>query len=221
MTWNSGSNEVNVDCECLLTGPARWQSRKTTEEEGLCPVSATSGHGRRCARVGLPVRLHRRPLHQWRWRRGGHASSHGHRGRALAWSRLPVARQPLIPVTEAAFLRSERLLNLGGRQRGVDPNVKSAGNTQRLQLPAATPHHQEVVSRWGYQAFVRPSNGCANAEAPVVGPYPADACRPPNAPCGVGAAPTSWTPGPTWQPPGRQAIPPKLTSPASHRLPRM
>ena len=88
-----------------------------------------------------------------------------------------MARQPLTLVAEAARLRSDRLLDLDAQQRGVDPIVKSTGNAQRFQLPATTPHHREVVLRGGHQAFVRPSNGCADAEAPVVGPYPADACR--------------------------------------------
>ena len=72
-------------------------------------------------------------------------------------------------------------------------------------------HHREVVSRGGHQSFVRPSDGCANAEASVAGPYPADACRPPIAPCGVGAGPTIWTVGavPTWQPPDGHTPPPK------------
>ena len=72
-------------------------------------------------------------------------------------------------------------------------------------------HHREVVSRGGHQSFVRPSDGCANAEASVAGPYPADACRPPSAPCGVGAGPTIWTVGavPTWHPPDGHTPPPK------------
>ena len=61
---------------------------------------------------------------------------------------------------------------------------KSAGNAQRLQLPATAPHHREIVSRGCHQAFVRPSEGCADAEASLAGTYPADACRPPNASCG-------------------------------------
>ena len=44
-------------------------------------------------------------------------------------------------------LRSECLLDPDARQRGVDANAKSAGNAQWLQLPAATSHHREVVSR--------------------------------------------------------------------------
>ena len=125
-------------------------------------------------------------------------------------------------VTEAGPLHSEHLLDLDARQRGVDLNVKSAGNAQRLQLPAATLHHREVViSRGDHQAFVRLSNGCADTDAPVVGPYPADACRPPSAPGGFGAGSTSWTPVQTWQPLDGHATPPKQTSPASHRPPRM
>ena len=94
-----------------------------------------------------------------------HAPSRGHRGRALAWSRLPVARQPLAPVTEAAPLGSECLLDHDARQRGADANTNSAGNAQRLHLSATAPHHREVVSRGGHQAFVRPSDGCSDGEA--------------------------------------------------------
>ena len=32
---------------CLPTGPARWQSRQASEEEGICCVAFTSGNGRR------------------------------------------------------------------------------------------------------------------------------------------------------------------------------
>ena len=39
-------------------------------------------------------------------------------------------------------------------QRVFDVNAKSAGNAQWRQLPAATSHHREVVSRGGHQAFV-------------------------------------------------------------------
>ena len=51
---------------------------------------------------------------------------------ALAWSRLPVARQPLTAVTEAAPLCSERLLDTDAWQRGMDANAKSTGNAQRF-----------------------------------------------------------------------------------------
>ena len=148
--------------------------------------ACTSGHVRRVARDRLPVRLPRVPFHQRRRRRGAHAPSHGHRGRALA-------------VTEAASLRNERLLDLNARPRGVDANAKSAGNAEWLQLSATAPHHREVVSGGGHQAFLRPADGCADAEAPLAGPHPADACRPPSAPCGVGTGPTSWTAISTWQ----------------------
>ena len=77
-----------------------------------------------------------------------------------------MARQSLTPVTQAAPLRSECLLDPDARQRGVDANAKSAGNAQ---LPAATSHHQEVVSRRGHDAFVRPSEGCADEKASVAG----------------------------------------------------
>ena len=106
-----------------------------------------------------------------------------------------MARQPLTPVTQAAPLRSECLLDPEARQRGVDVNTKSAGNSQWLQLPTATPHHREVVSRGGHQAFVRSSDGCADVEAPVAGPYPADACRPPSAVLALGQQT-----GPPYQP---------------------
>ena len=114
----------------------------------------------------------------------------------------------------------KRLLDLDAWQQGLDPNAKSAGNAQWFQLPATAPHHREVVSRGGHQAFVRTSDGCADAEASLAGPYPADACRPPIAPCGVGAGPMSWTAVPTWQPPDGHALPPTQTSPASSRPPR-
>ena len=87
-----------------------------------------------------------------------------------------MARQPPTPATQAAPLRSECLLDPDAWQRGVEDNAKSAGNPQWLQLPAATPHHRVLVLRCGHQSFVRPSDGCANAEASVAGPYPADAC---------------------------------------------
>ena len=92
---------------------------------------------------------------------------------------------------------------------------KSAGNAQWLQLSAITPHHREVVSRGGHQAFVRPSDGCADAEESLAGPYPADARRPPSAPCSVGAGPTSWTTVPTWQPADGHTPTPKRSNPAS------
>ena len=55
----------------------------------------------------------------------------------------------------------------------------------------------------------------------MAGPYPADACRPPSAPCGVGAGPTNWTALQTWQPLGGHAPPTNRTSPASRRPPRI
>ena len=94
--------------------------------------------------------------------------SHGHRSRGLdhLWrdNRLPRSlklRLYAASVCSTLTHSSEAL------------NAKSAGKTQRLQLPATAPHHREVVSRGGHQAFVRPS------EASLAGPYPADACRPP------------------------------------------
>ena len=138
------------------------------------------------------------------------ASTSGH-GRQVARDRLPV-RLPR---------RSECLLDPDARQRGVDTYAKSAGNAQRVQLPATTSHHRDVVSRGGHDAFVRPSDGCADAEAPVAGPHPANACRSPSAPCGVGAGPTSWTAIPAWQPLDGHALPTRRTSPAIHRPPRM
>ena len=79
--------------------------------------------------------------------------------------------------------------------------------TPRLQLSASAPHHREVVSRGGHQALVRHSDGCADAAASLDGPCPADACRPPSAPCGAGAGPTSWPAMPTWQSPDGHAHP--------------
>ena len=35
--------------------------------------------------------------------------------------------------------------------------------------------HREVVSRGGHDAFVRPSEGCADEKASVAGSYPANA----------------------------------------------
>ena len=170
--------------------------------------------------MNTPVQF-RVPLHQRRRRRGGHAPSHGHRGRAVMQSRLPVARQPLTLVPEATPISSECLLDPDAWQRGVDTYAKSAGNAEWFQLPSTTSHHREVVSRGGHHSFVRPSDGCADAEAPVAGPHPANACRPSSAPCGVGAGPTSWTAIPAWQPLDGHALPTRRTSPASRRLPRM
>ena len=68
-----------------------------------------------------------------------------------------MARQPPTPVPEATPLRSECLLDLNARQRGVDANAKSAGNAERLQLSATSPHHREVVSGGSHQAFLRPA----------------------------------------------------------------
>ena len=78
-------------------------------------------------------------------------------------ARPHVARQPLTAVSEAAPLRSERLLDLNARQRGVDANVKSAGNDKRFQLSTTAPHHREVISGGCHQAFLRPADGCADA----------------------------------------------------------
>ena len=135
--------------------------------------------------------------------------------------RLPYSGDVVCTVTQAAPLRSECLLDPDARQRGVDANAKSAGNTQWLQLPAATSHHREVVSRGGYYAFVRPSEGCADEKASVARPYPADACRPPSAPCGDGAGSTNWTALSTWQPLDGHAPPPNRTNHASRRPPTM
>ena len=86
------------------------------------------------------------------------------------------------------------------RQRGVDTNAKNAGNAHRFHPTKTTPHHREVVSR-GHQAFMRPSDGCANTEISTAGLYyPADACRPPSSRFGVGARPTRWIALPPWQP---------------------
>ena len=94
-------------------------------------------------------------------------------------------RQPLTPVTEPQC--RECLLDPDARLRGVNANAKSAGNTQWLQISATALHHREVVSRGGHQAFVRPSDGCADAEASIAGLHPADACLTPSASCDVGA----------------------------------
>ena len=136
----------------------------------------------------------------------------GERSRSLDYlwrdNRLPRSLAPLC---------IEYLRDPDPRQRGVDPNAKSADHIQQFQLPATTPHNREVVTPGGHQALVRPSKGCANAEASVAGPYPAYSCRPPSAPCGVDAGPTSWTAVPTWHPLDGHAPPPKRTSPASCR----
>ena len=58
---------------------------------------------------------------------------------------------------------------------GVDSNANTAGNTHRFQLSATAPHHREVVSRGGRQAFIQPSDGCTDAEASLVGTYHVDA----------------------------------------------
>ena len=81
------------------------------------------------------------------------------------------------------------------RQRGVDPNVKNAGNAQWLQLLQL---HR--ISGRSYREATKPSynlltNGCADVEAPVAGPYPADACRPPSAVLALGQRA-----GPPYQP---------------------
>ena len=55
----------------------------------------------------------------------------------------------------------------------------------------------------------------------MAGPYTVDACRPPSAPCGVGAGPTNWTALSTWQPLDGHAPSPNRTSHASRRPPRM
>ena len=107
-----------------------------------------------------------------------------------------MARQPPTLVPEATPLNA--------RQRGVDANAKSVGNTERLQLSATSPHHREVVSGGSHHAL-RPADGCADAEAPLAGPHPSDACRPPSAPCGVGTGPTRWTAISTWQYPDGHA----------------
>ena len=72
-----------------------------------------------------------------------------------------------------------------------------------------------------HQALVRPADGCADTEAPLAGPYPADARGPPSAPCSVGAGPTSWTTVPTGQLADGHTPPPKRTNPASRRPQRM
>ena len=59
----------------------------------------------------------------------------------------------------ALKLHSQRLLDPNARQRGVDTNAKSYGNARRIQLPATTPHHREIISRGGHQAFIQPPDG--------------------------------------------------------------
>ena len=81
--------------------------------------------------------------------------------------------------------------------------------------------HRIIVSRWGHKALVRPADSCADTEAPLAGPYPAYARRPPSAPCSVGAGPTSGSTVPTGQPADGHTPPPKRTNPASRRPPRM
>ena len=122
---------------------------------------------------------------------------------------------------EATPLRSECLLDLNARQRGVDANAKSTGNADRLQLSATSPHHREVVSGGSHHAFLRPADGCADAEAPLAGPHPSDACRPPSAPCGVDTGPTRWTAISTWQYPDGHTPPTNGTTSASRRPPSM
>ena len=90
-----------------------------------------------------------------------------------------------------------------------------------VSTPGNTSQHREVVSRGSHHSFVRPSDGCADAKAPVAGPDPAIACRPPSAPCGDGAGPTSWTAIPVWQPLDGHALPTRRTGPVSRRPPRM
>ena len=151
----------------------------------------------------------------------GPTPSHDHRGRALALSRPPVARQPLTAVTEDAPLRSECLLDVDARQRGVDPNTKSGGNAERFQFPPTAPHHREVASRGCHRPLIRPADGCTDAETSLAGPYHSDARRPPSVPCGVGNGQTSWPAISTWQPPDGYAPPHTRTRHVSRRPPRM
>ena len=138
----------------------------------------------------------------------------GERSRGLnhLWSDNRLQRSLKMRLYAASFL-----LDVDARQRGVDPDSQSAGNAERFQLPPTAPHHREVISRGGHQALVRPADGCTDAETSLAGPYSADACRPPSAPCGVGNGPTSWPAISTWQPPDRHAPPPKRTNSASRR----
>ena len=66
-----------------------------------------------------------------------------------------------------------------------------------LQFPLATTHHWEVVSRGGHQAFVRPFNGCADGDASVAGPSPADRLVRRVA---LALGQQNWTALPTWLP---------------------
>ena len=65
------------------------------------------------------------------------------------------------------------------------------------------------------------ADGYADEDTPVAGSHPANAWRPPSAPCGVGAGPMSWTPIPAWQPLDGHAPPSKWTTSASRRPPMM
>ena len=133
----------------LAVHRARWcrpglrpASRQANEEEGICCIASTSGHGRRVARVGVPVRLPRVAFHQRRRRHGGHAPSRVS-SRVVSTTCGATTAYPgrdRTPVTEAVPLRSERLLDPDTQQRGVDANAKTVGNAQRIQLPPTTPH---------------------------------------------------------------------------------
>ena len=84
---------------------------------------------------------------------------------------------------DAADMRN-RMAIAGERSRGLDYLWRNNRLPRSLKLLL-------------YPASARPSGGCADAEASLAGPCPADACRPPTAQCGVGAGPKSWTALPT------------------------
>ena len=139
----------------------KWRLRPLTSHT----VASTSGHGRRVARIGLPVRLPRVPLHQ---RRGGHAPS----TTCNLWrdNRLPRSLKlrlyaasvcaTLTHGSEAWMLTPRALATLNGF------------NSRQLHRITGRSYREEAT---------KPSDGCANAEASVAGPYPADAWRPPSA----------------------------------------
>ena len=106
-----------------------------------------------------------------------------------------------------------------GQITGERPRTERILNINDWIIGMTYMYYEHLVR--GHQAFVRPSDGCANAEASVAGPYRADDCRSPSAPCGVGAGPTNWTALSTWQPLDGHAPSPNRTNHANRRPPRM
>ena len=112
------------------------------------------------------------PLHQRRRRRGGDAPSHGHRSLDYLWRDNRLPRSLKLRLYTACVWST---LTQGNEALTLTPRALATLNGfNSRQL-------QRITGR-----SYRPSDGCA-------GPYPADACRPPSASCGVGAGPTSWT----------------------------